>query len=227
MSNVSTAHNVTKFVAGKSEALTGQRLAKIGYKSTAKNPAKFDSVCASVPYILPEQVTNNLQRLLPHIGRMLESAQDGIIRSLYESSDGTLSTVTDTDISVESCINFLEAEAQGSRMTKEFLTQWFKDAMQESLYIVFGIKLGFIPADAETAEVTEAQDATITKALNGYRDLFASLAGGKTVLQDKQIDSLVKALDMTETNDETAQKLRTRLVAMKNKEQKLEELLEL
>ena len=227
MSNVSTAHTVNKFVAGKSEALSGQRLAKVGYKSTAKNPAKFASVCASVPYILNDPIKDNMEALIPHIRTMLENAQDGVIRSLYESSDGTLTQVTDQDISIQACINFLEAESQGSRLTKEYLQEWFKNTVQEPLSFVIGIKLGFVPADAESFDVTEAQAATIEKACNGYRDLFASLAGGKTMLQEKQIDSLIKALDMTETSDEIGNKLRARLDAMKVKPKQIEELLEL
>lgn len=226
MSNFSTAHNVVPFVAGKSEALTGQRLAKVGYKSTTKNPAKFPSVCASVPMIPAELIQENMARLIPAVRTMLENAQDGILRSLYESSDGTLSQVTDGDLSVEACINFLEAESQGSRLTKEYLAAWFDSQVKENLYVVFAEKLGFIDPTDEAPEVTEDQDAVILRHLNGYRDLFGSLAGGKTVLQEKQIEGLNKALDLAAVEDETAGKLRARLAAMKQKP-KLEELLEL
>ena len=68
MSNVSTVHDVVPFVAGKTAALTGQRLAKVGYKSTAKNPARYASIAVSVPYINPDDITENLQALLPYSG---------------------------------------------------------------------------------------------------------------------------------------------------------------
>ena len=227
MSNFSQAHNVTKFIAGKSEALTGQRLAKVGYKSTAKTPAKYPSVCVSVPVLTKESISENISSMLGHIRAMLETAQDGIIRSLYESSDGALSSVTDSDISVQACIAFLDAESQGSRLTKEFVAGWFDGAVKESLYVVFAEKLGFISATDDNPEVTEDQDKVINKHIAGYRDLFSSLAGGKNILQEKQIDGLVKALDISGAEDETAQKLRNRLEQMRSKPQKMEELVEL
>ncbi len=219
MSNISTAHAVTAFDAKKSQALTGQRLAKCRYKTTDKQAAKHPSVCVSVPFLAQADVTDNLERLMPHIGAMLECAQDGVIRSLYESSDGTLSTVTDSDISVSACIAYLEAESQGSRLTKEFIDSWFKVSVKDYLDAIVAEKLKY------TDDLTPEQQATIDKAVNGYRGLYASLAGGKTVLQESQIKSLAKVLDLIDT-DETSEKLKARLSAMLNKP-KIEDLLEL
>lgn len=226
MSNVSTAHSVHPFVAGKSEALTGQRLAKVGYKSTAKNPAKFPSVCASIPFIGDNAIIDNVPALVSHIRAMLESAQDGIIRSLYESSDGSLTSIGDDDISIAACINFLEADAQGSRLTKEYIGAWFDSNVRDNLTVIFAEKLGFIKANDDNPSLTEMQEFTIDKHLNGYRDLFSSLAGGKTILQPKQVDGLNKALILCAVEDDTSRKLKARLEAMQNKP-KLEELLEL
>jgi hypothetical protein len=69
------------------------------------------------------------------------------------------------------------------------------------------------------------QDATITRHVNGYKGLYSSLAGGKTMLQDNQINSLRKVLELIDSDD-TSVKLLARLNAMQNKP-KMEELLEL
>lgn len=219
MSNFSNAHTVTKFDAKKSQALNGQRLAKVRYKTTVKQDAKFPSVCVSVPFIDVKAQVTDYTPLFPHIRAMLENAQDGIIRSLYESSDGSLSLVTDTDISIDACIKYLEAESEGGRLTKEFIESWFDSSVKDYLYALMCEKLGY----ADT--LTEEQETTVQRHMAGYKGLYSSLAGGKTVLQENQIKSLSKVLDIVDTDD-TCEKLKARLNSMLNKP-KIEELLEL
>ena len=218
--SISNRHPVNKFTAGKSEPMHGQRLAKVGYKSTQKTPAKYPSVCASIPMIAPLNLSEQqLESLTPHIITLLESAQDGIFRSLYESSDGTMAELADADISIDACISYLEAESQGSRLTKEYLESWFDQMVKDNLTVVIATKLGY---DLSTPE----QELTVSKHLNGYRGLITALAGGKTMLQSTQIDGLLRVLEVASVDDETSQKLIARLVAMKNKP-KIEDLLEL
>lgn len=214
--SISNRHQVNGFVSGKSQPMSDQRLSKVGYKSTAKNAAKFPSVCASVP-LITELFEDQLTRLQPYIVTMLENAQDGIFRSLYESSGGTLDAVSDDDISIDSCIAFLEAESTGGRLNKEYLEQWFDAQMKDNLFVVIADKLGF-------SEITPDVEVTVGKHLNGYRGLISSLAGGKTFLQDNQIHSLLRALEVSSVDDDTAMKLNTRLKGMLNKP-KIEELL--
>lgn len=230
MSNVSTAHSVRAYDAKKSEALTGQRLAKCRYKSTEKNPAKYGSVCVSVPFVPEDALTDSVMvsRLVPHIRGMIENAQDGILRSLYESSDGTLSTITDSDLSLDACISFMDAESSGGRLTKEFIEAWFVSSVQDYLVALVAEKLGYTPAgteDGDSVELTEEQMATVGKHIAGYKGLYSSLAGGKTMLQETQVKSLVRVLELVDTDD-TSEKLKARLNGMLNKP-KVEELLEL
>ena len=216
--SISNRHPVNLFVAGKSQAMSEQRLARVGYKSSAKNPAKYPNVCASVPRIT-ELTESQIEALSEHIVTMLENAQDGIFRSLYESSDGKLECITDDDISVESCIAFLNAEAEGSRITKEMVEKWFVENVQDNLTVVIAEKLGF---DLSTPE----QESTVQKHINGYKALMAALSGGKTILTDVQIKGLQRALEVSSVDDEIAGKLSKRLVTMQNKP-KIEDLLDL
>ena len=209
MSIISNRHNVNPFVAGKSEALTGQRLAKVGYKSSKANPAKYRSVCVSVPApITPTE--GELSRLMPHILTMLENAQDGIIRSLYESSDGTMSSVSDDEISVSAICAYLDAESTGGRLTIEVVNSWFDSQVRDNLTVVIATKLGF---DLSTPE----QECTVNKHVAGYRGLFASLSGGKTVLQPVQIAGIRRALEVSSVDDEISGKLMARLIQMEKK----------
>lgn len=173
----------------------------------------------SVPQIVPEDITANLSRLLPHIGTMLESAQDGIIRSLYESRDGSLDGVSDEELSVSACLNYLEAEATGGRLTIEFLNGWFDSNVKDNLTVVVADKLGF---DLSTPE----QETTVGKHVRVYRELIASLSGGKTILTAVQIAGIRRAIEVSSVDDETSVKLLAKLVSMENKP-KIEELLAL
>jgi len=219
MSHFPSTHLVTAFDSAKSQALSGQRLAKIRYKTTAKQKAKFPSVCVSVPPLADSEIMDNLPALKVHIRAMLEAAQDGVIRSLYETSDGTLTSVQDSDISVQACIGYLVAESEGSRLTKETIEAWFDSSLAEYVTALIAEKLGY------GDELSPEQEATVGKHVRGYKDMYSSLAGGKTMYQPNQIASLRKVLGLVDT-DEIAGKLDARLSGMLNKP-KMEELLEL
>lgn len=211
MSNVSTVHDVVPFVAGKTNPLTGQRLAKVGYKSTAKNPAKYPSIAVSVPQINPDDIRDNLDSLLPYIGTMLEKTQDDVIRSLYESRDGKLSVVQDYEISVQACIAYLESEAAGDRIKKEHIEAWFDRVCAENVFTLIAEKLGFT-GDTLTPE----QSAVVDKHVKVYRDIMGMLAGGRTVLTPVQIKSCKTVIDVSEDDSGIGTKLMARLTAMES-----------
>lgn len=219
MSHFPSTHLVTAFDSAKSQPLSGQRLAKIRYKTTAKQKAKFPSVCVSVPPLADSEIMDNLPALKVHIRAMLEQAQDGVIRSLYEAADGNLTSVQDSDISVIACIGYLNAEAEGGRLTKETIDAWFDSSLAEYVTALIAEKLGYDGA------LTGEQEATIGKHVKGYKDMYSALAGGKTMYQPNQIASLRKVLGLVDT-DELATKLDARLAGMLSKP-KMEELLEL
>ncbi len=220
MSNVSNVHDVVPFVAGKTNPLSGQRLAKVGYKSTAKNPAKFKSVAVSVPQINPDDISANITQLLPYIGTMLENVQDNVIRSLYESKNGELKIIQDSDISVQACIAFLESEAAGDRLKKEHIESWFDRVCAENTFTLIAEKLGYTGE-----ELTEDQVATVEKHVKVYRDILSMLSGGRTVLTPVQIKSCRTVIEVSEDDSGIGQKLLARLKAMETP--KVSEMLEL
>ena len=219
MSHFPSTHLVTAFDSAKSQALTGQRLAKIRYKTTAKQAAKFPSVCVSVPFLADSEIMDNLPALKVHIRAMLEAAQDGVIRSLYETSDGKLSSMQDSDISVLACIGFLNAESEGGRLTKEMIDAWFDASLGEYVTALIVEKLGY------GEDLTPEQEHTVSRHVRGYKDMYSALAGGKTIYQPNQIASLRRVLGLVDSS-EVGEKLEARLVGMLSKP-KMEDLLEL
>lgn len=219
MSNISNRHQVSAFIAGTSKPLSGQRLARVGYKSTKNAPAKYPSVCASVPVLTAECLTpDTLTKLTPHILTMLQDAQDGVLRSLYESSDGTLTTVSDDDISVDACIGYLAAVAAGGRLTAEIVSSWFDTQVAENLTVVLAEKLGFQEMNAE-------QMKTIGKHLGAYKGLIAEVAAWtdkKARLTPTQITGVRRAIEVSSVDDDTSAKLLAKCDAMEKKPEELE-----
>lgn len=217
MSNISDRHAVIPFVSGESKAFSGQRLARVGYKKTKDNPNPLPSVCASIPF-LPVPTSEQITALLPHIGRMLEDAQDGIFRSLYEASGGTLGNLEDADITIDACISYLNAQATGGKLSGDAIKAWFDSVLAEDLTALVATKLRF-------AEITAENLPTIRKHVNAYRDLLASLAGYKGTMQEKQRNGLLVALELAPSGDPMAQKLIAKIHSMSEKS--AEDLLEL
>lgn len=214
MSVVSTRHNVNPFTAGKSQALNGQRLAKIGYKKTKDQPNPLPSVCVSVPFFQESDIKAKIDPLLDHIGEFLAGVQDKIIRSLYESSGGQILSVSDEEISVQACINFLEAESTGGRMSAEFVGAWFDSQVKENLTVVIADKLGL-------SDLTDDAMETISRHLSGYRGLFCGLTGKNVFYQPAQVSGLLRALEVSSVEDEISQKLMKKLEDMKPVEELL------
>jgi hypothetical protein len=225
MSQVSNRHTVVPFVAGKTVAFTGQRLAKVGYKETKKNPAKFPSIAVSVPVI--ETVNDpEFSDALQHgrfdaiIREALQNAQDGIIRSMYESSDGELQSVSDDDLSIAQCLAFIEAESTGGRLTKEAIERWFDSELADNLAVMIADKLKF-------SDLTPENQAVIDKHVGVYKQVLSMLAGGKTFLADPQIRGCRVAIALASEDDDMSKKLVSRLDAMENSRKQVVELLDL
>lgn len=215
MSNVSNRHAVTPFVAGTSKPFTGQRLARAGFKLTEKMKAAgkvaLPSVCASVPFINGGDIHQYLTELLPHVGAMLEKAQDEILRSRYESAGGVLSDITDEEISIPACIAFLNAETAGSRLSTETIGAWFDTALTDSLTVLIADKLGF---DLSTSE----QESTVAKHIKNHRDVLGMLAGKNVILAPRQISAITNMLELAE-EDTMHSKLSAKLAALTNKKE--------
>lgn len=206
--SISNRHPLSLFVSGESKPLTGQRLAKITYKKTDKNPAKHPSACASIPQIDPASILENVNALLPHVATLLEGAQDEIIRSLYEQADGTLIAIADSDITVEACISYLNAAAAGDRLSKEVIGQWFDAHCFDSAYALVSLKLRY--GDSLTPE----QDETVRKHVAMYREVFLLLAGKNPSLTDNQIGGMELALTNADDNAMT-RKVAARIASLK------------
>lgn len=209
MSIVSNIHSLVPFISGESKPMSGQRLAKVGFKKTKENPNPLQSVCASVPFLQREEVLGQIESLLPHIGTWLEGVQDQIIRALYEGSGGQRKEVRSEEISVAQCVAFLSAESTGSRLSTEAISQWFKSNLEESLIVLIAGKLGFAQGEEEI-ELTEGQMETCQKHAKVYGELLAGLAGKnlrRSNWTEKQWKGMETALALAEDGDMMARKL--------------------
>lgn len=211
--SIGNRHSVRAFIAGESKAMEGQRLAKVGFKKSKDNPNPLKSVCVSLPMIEQPFTAEQLEALNPHIVAMLEKAQDGIIRGMYESNPEILS-VGDEELSIEKCIEFLEMEETGGRLTIEKLAQWFDLALSAKL-------AEFLRVQGGKKLSGEALDKAVAQSLNAYKGMITAISGGKTHYDAKQRDKLMTILAMTEDGDEMAEKIVGRIETMAKKDEKI------
>lgn len=210
--SISNRHTVLPFIAGTSKALTDQRLAKVGFKKTKENPNPLKSVCVSIPQIT-EFTEEQLDRLLPHLVNVINGAQDGIIRKMYES-DPSIMSVGDDDISIDACIMFLETEESGGRLTIESLNEWFVLSLQDKL-------TEFLRMHGSKSLDGAALDKAVTQSLAGYKGMISAMAGGKTHYTHEQRTKLETILSMTDEGDDVAERLMKRIEMMGQKDSKM------
>jgi hypothetical protein len=214
MSIISNRHTVNPFVAGKSEPLTGQRLARVGYKKTKDNPNPLPSICVSVPPVDQTAITGDiLAGLMPSIVSMVHDAQDGIIRVMNDSSGGTLTAVSDDDISLAAVVSFLAAKNAGERLSADSIGAWFTRYVEDNLSVVVADKLGF-------DDITPENQETIDKHTKVYADICAMLAGKNLMrnsLSEKQKNAVKICVKIAADDNGIGEKLTQKLVELEKK----------
>lgn len=216
-------HSVVKYDPKTSKAFTGQRLAKVTYKTITDkdNPlfnVKRESKCVSVPLVTSTQVSENLIVLTPHIIEYLHSVQDKMIR---EKIDAGSNHISNDDISIASMVEWLDANNESGRLTKETVAKWFDENVGDMLAVVLAEKLGVsaTPSDAESKQIMAV--------VGTFKDKVSSLAGGKTSYEPKMCDSLIKCLELAPAGDALASRFMVRLNKMKEDASKNVDLIDL
>ena len=175
MSNISTTHNLIK-LDKSSKALNGQRLIRLIAKSSAQSsPNLVESLCVSVPQIEVGQIsTVQFECLKPHLIGMLMDSQNQIVRELRIDS-GT-SFVQDSDISIDKCIEYMDAISRGNRLTTEFLNKWFIELYSDAAaeFIAKMCKFG-----GDSNLWTPEQLKVIEVKSNVLNSMFAGFSSGK------------------------------------------------
>lgn len=214
MSQISTTHSIVAFDSKTSKAFDGQRLSKVWYKG--KKAEEKKPVCVSIPRVLSIMVdTEVLEQLKPQVIAMIEGAQDKIVRERYETG---ATSIADSDISIQACIAWLQEEAVGGRLTKEYIVQWFSESLEEPLLVAIADKLGV----GDTPSELEAKK--LEQAVNVFRDSFAQLAGGATRFAPEKARKMLKVLELVQ-DDTLAAKFQVRLEKMLTREEETEEML--
>lgn len=205
MSVISNRHSFVGFVSQgkeKSKPFDGQRLVKVTYREKSEKT----SVCVSIPTIPETEIIDNSANFVDHIKDWLESMQDKMVRSLYESGRVQIS---DEEIELKAIIEWMDQESNGSRLTKEIIGKWFDDNLKEILIVAFAEKMMI------TDNANEEQMKRLEQVVNVYREKIASLAGGKTVFSAEIANKLLIALELGDSDDLMVIRFKSRFEKMK------------
>lgn len=204
------AHSVVAYDPKASKPFTGQRLAKVTFKTVTDKESplfniKRESKCVSLPLVTAKEVQDNAVALSGVIAEYLMDVQNKIVRERVEAN---AAHITSEEISIAGCIEWLEQNNESGRLTKESVGQWFVDNIETELAVVLADKLGVsnVPTDAENKQIMAV--------VNTFKDKVSSLAGGKTSYEPKLCESLIKAIAMAPAGDALAVRFTARLEKM-------------
>ncbi len=195
MSIAGTTH-VFSALTKNSVAMPDQRLSRLIAKSDKNGKYASEhltqSLAVSIPKILDSAIAESINSLYPHISRMLSDVQDEIIRDIRITTGA--SGVNESDITVARCIQWMEDEGTGGRVTKEFLAKWFSESYSDAAAEFICTMNKWIPADSEADEIelSEEQMKVVEQKVAVLRDLFSGWSGGKYAPNMPQCRGMIK-----------------------------------
>lgn len=191
MSIISSTHQFNKLTK-TSTPLSGQRLVRLIAKADRSgkyaSPNLNESLCVSIPRIADEAIVEVIDKLIPHIIRMCEDAQDKIIRE-YRIESGR-NEVMDTVIDMNAVLGYMAADAAGDRVTKEYLSEWFvssySSVASEWIKAISGAQMS---------------DELIEVKCNTLRDMFAGWASPKYSPNIPSLRAMLRFITYTVSQD--------------------------
>lgn len=206
MSVISSRHQVLPFVSGKSAALSGQRMLKIGYKSTKEGgkviPPKYPPHFASVPFIgnlqtLMDEINfSGLDALSESIIGYIETLQNDTAKAVFESADGKLDSLADSEINLHAINRWLlESSPTMGRLTKETISQWFTESLAENWGIMVADKLRLSDNPDALRHPAVIQQVNICKAN------FEGLSNPNATFSDLQLKNMKGGLELCENTE--------------------------
>ena len=172
--------------------LKGFRTVKCLYKVNpkTKTSAGENSYIRVADYITEDLVIGKVQELASVIIGYLQTEEDKLIKSYHLTG---VKTVKESDLTIESIIEAIEASGTSQRLNKEKIESWFTTEMEVSLYGLFATKLQVIDTDNPTDDEIEK----IAGVLGAYKSKFVGLASGKTHYREPDIKALQAVLSST------------------------------
>lgn len=206
--SISNRHQVVEFISGQTKPMTGQRLARVGYKGHPK----FKSVACSIPmlHISQDEYMQHKDAFIEILTDKLCETQDKVLKAAYEKANGVLPlSIAEEEFSLPKLLQMLQ-ESEGSRITKEFVIQWCNTNIRDTLTVLIADRMGI--EDIESPEFLQI----LAQQENGIYPLFANLLDKNPALSKVQVQNLAKILSMSGTDDRIAQKLNKKLEEMQS-----------
>jgi hypothetical protein len=202
--------------------MDGQRMVRTSFKQTEKmtkaGKKALPNVFTSIPPLSEDALIEFMEaesdRMILIVKGLFEKIQDSIIIGEYEKNQKIVS-VSDDEIGLMACLEFMESESVGGRMTREKVENWYDAVMVDTVAAVVLEKLVVLGRLGANEEPNEKQRNIVEATVKKYRETFSSLSGGATVLAIGEIDALERLLEQAEEIGEIGSKIQKRLVKMK------------
>lgn len=204
MSIISNTHQFTPLTK-TSTALSGQRLVRVIAKAdrNGKYPSAHltESLCVSVPRIGMDDIAECIERFIPHLISLCEGVQDKIARE-YRIESGR-NEIQGELLSVDAILGYLEADAAGNRVSKEYLQEWFMDGYADIARVwIQSVSNGLC-------------DELVDKKITVLGDMFAGYSSHKYSPNIPSLRAILRFVDHCVALDAAD----SRMVAMRDKAQ--------
>lgn len=177
ISGITNRHQFTK-LEKNSRPLSGQRLVRLIAKKDKDGNYASDnlreSLAISIPPADSEALVNAIPSLIVHIQSMIEGVQKELI-SEYRIKTGD-SSVDESEFTIAKCVEYLDAASTGSRLTTEYLQQWFSENYSDAAkeFIATALKL-----NSDASQWMEEQVKIVNSKVNLIRDMFSGFASAR------------------------------------------------
>lgn len=170
---------------------TISRTISLSWKTDKVTGVKKDSVSVDVP-VLDVSILSAVA-FTPFLLEYMNSIQDKLARTLIEK--GIKEAVIPTLLGATEMLEFLTAENESGRITKEKAISWFDAELADLLTVSLADKLGL----SDTPD--DAQVMKLNKLIVIYKDKICGLAGGKTSYAPKVAAQLYDAISLSDLED--------------------------
>jgi hypothetical protein len=186
-------------VAGLPEALPLLRSVHTTYRLTEKAKAKgikpTPNVMVRIPsdHLTIEQIVQNIEILAPYVLNFLQSEEDTYARDSHKAG---LTFLPLEQFTLPALCDRLDVAGKGMKVDAAMVTAWYTDHLAPALTRHVAQQAGFDEANP----IPEDARANLSKLALSYLPLFVKILTTRTLMQDFEMDTLAKALEIADAS---------------------------
>ena len=189
-------------------AATNGRIVAACYRAVEGQEAKRPNSYIEIMDVTEDAIKARLEDFLPHFVSYVADVQDKLIKAVHSAGNDTISIDAYSLVAV---LDHLDS-TNTVKLDRSTIYSWFDDSVKDNLTAAIAVKV-----NPDIDSLTDEQLSTINDQVSAYRQQFGAL-GGNTSFMDDTKNALLRAIEVTEANqDRTGRTVKAKLEAMNKK----------